>query len=58
MSQVYHSNAKLNKHSRERVQHSSLNNIELSDMHGVNVKTIATLWVTLRAKGSGSLGVR
>ena len=41
MSQVYHSNAKTNQHSRERIQHSSLNNIELSAMHGVSVKTIS-----------------
>ncbi len=41
MSQVYHLNAKINQHSRERIQHSSLNHIELSAIHGVNVKTIS-----------------
>ena len=41
MSQVYHSNAKTNQHSRERIQHSSLNNIELSTVYGVSVKTIS-----------------
>ena len=41
MSQVYHSNAKTNQHSRERIQYSSLSNIELSAIHGVNVKTIS-----------------
>ena len=41
MSQVYHSNAKLNQHSRERIQYSSLSNIELATIHSVNEKTIA-----------------
>jgi len=41
MSQVYHSNAKTNQHSREIIQHSSLNNIELSTVYGVSVKTIS-----------------
>ena len=40
MSQVYHSNAKLNQHSRERIQYSSLSNIELATIHSVNEKTI------------------
>jgi transposase InsO family protein len=41
MSQVYHSNAKTNQHSRERIHYSSLSNIELSAIHGVSVKTIS-----------------
>ena len=34
-------NAKTNQHSRERIQYSSLSNIELSTIHGVSVKTIS-----------------
>ncbi|MEA1953164.1 MAG: hypothetical protein U9O24_02090 [Campylobacterota bacterium] len=40
MSQVYHSNAKLNKHSREIIQKSQLSTIELSAQYRVNEKTI------------------
>jgi len=40
MSQVYHSNAKLNKHSREIIQNSELTNIELAQKFNVNEKSI------------------
>ena len=40
MSQVYHSNAKLNKHSREIIQNSELTNIELAQIFNVNEKSI------------------
>lgn len=40
MCQVYHQNAKLNKHSREIIQKSSLTNDELSLQFGVNEKTV------------------
>ncbi len=38
MSQVYHENAKLNRHSREIIQESKLTNVELSARFGVNEK--------------------
>ncbi|SFV63466.1 Mobile element protein [hydrothermal vent metagenome] len=41
MSQVYHSNAKLNQHSREIIQNSELTNVELAQRFSVNEKTIA-----------------
>ncbi len=40
MSQVYHENAKLNKHSREIIQKSKLTNDELGIRFGVNEKTV------------------
>ena len=40
MSQVYHSNAKLNKHSRGIIQNSELTNIELAQKFNVNEKTV------------------
>jgi transposase InsO family protein len=40
MCQVYHQNAKLNKHSRESIQRSRLTNNELAQKHEVNEKTI------------------
>ena len=40
MSQVYHQNAKLNKHSREIIQKSKLTNDELCIRFGVNEKTV------------------
>jgi transposase-like protein len=40
MSQVYHENAKLNKHSRKIIQESALTNVELSTRFGVNEKTV------------------
>jgi len=40
MSQIYHMNAKLNKHSREIIQKSQLSTIELSRQYCVNEKTI------------------
>ena len=40
MSQVYHENAKLNKHSREIIQESALTNVELSTRFGVNEKRV------------------
>jgi len=40
MSQVYHSNAKLNQHSREIIQKSVLINVELARRFTVNEKTI------------------
>jgi len=40
MCQVYHENAKLNKHSREIIQKSLLTNVELSVRFGVNEKTV------------------
>ena len=40
MSQVYHSNAKLNQHSREIIQKSALTNVELARRFTVNEKTI------------------
>ena len=43
MSQVYHSNARLNRHSREIIQNSKLKNIELVEKFGVYEKTI-TKW--------------
>lgn len=41
MSQVYHSNAKLNQHSREIIQKSALTNVELARRFTVNEKTIS-----------------
>jgi transposase-like protein len=41
MSQVYHSNAKTNSHTREMIQKSDLNNVELATIYNVNVKTIS-----------------
>lgn len=41
MSQVYHSNAKLNSHSRAIIQNSKLDNIELAVRFNVNEKTIS-----------------
>ena len=41
MSQVYHSNARINKHVREIIQKSDLTNVELADKYDVNVKTIS-----------------
>lgn len=41
MSQVYHSNARTNQHTRQRIQQSDLTNVELADNYGVNIKTIA-----------------
>lgn len=40
MSQVYHSNARLNKHSRAIIQKSQLKNSELSKQFSVSEKTI------------------
>ena len=40
MSQVYHNNAKTNKHTRLQIQQSQLSNIELSLKYSVNIKTI------------------
>jgi len=40
MCQVYHENAKLNKHSREIIQSSRLTNNELAKKYDVNEKTI------------------
>jgi len=40
MSQVYHSNAKLNQHPREIIQKSVLKNVELDRRFTVNEKTI------------------
>ena len=40
MCQVYHANAKLNKHCREIIQSSRLTNNELAQKYGVNEKTI------------------
>ena len=41
MSQVYHSNARTNSHTREIIQKSELTDVELASRFGVNVKTIA-----------------
>jgi transposase InsO family protein len=41
MSQVYHSNAKLNQHSRKIIQNSELTNIELAQRFNINEKTVA-----------------
>ena len=41
MSQVYHSNAKLNQHSREIIQSTELTNVELAARFNVNEKTIS-----------------
>ena len=41
MSQVYHSNAKLNQHSREIIQNTELANVELAARFNVNEKTIS-----------------
>jgi transposase InsO family protein len=41
MSQVYHSNARTNSHTREIIQESELTDVELASQFGVNVKTIA-----------------
>ncbi len=41
MSQVYHSNAKLNQHSREIIQNSELTNVELAEQFNTDKKTIA-----------------
>lgn len=40
MSQVYHSNARLNKHSRAIIQKSQLKNSELAEQFSVSQKTI------------------
>jgi len=40
MYQVYHKNAKLNKHSREIIQSSKLTNNELAKKYDGNEKTI------------------
>jgi transposase-like protein len=40
MCQVYHENAKLNKHSRESIQSSGLTNNELAQRYEVNEKTV------------------
>ena len=41
MSQVYHSNAKLNRHSREIIQNSKLTNVELAQKFNINKRTVA-----------------
>jgi len=41
MSQVYHSNARTNSHTRSIIQQSDLTNVELANKYNVNVKTIA-----------------
>ena len=41
MSQVYHSNARTNSHTREIIQKSELTDVELASRFGENVKTIA-----------------
>ena len=41
MSQVYHSNARVNQHTRRIIQKSDLTNVELANKYSVNVKTIA-----------------
>jgi len=40
MSQVYHSNAKLNQHSREIIQNSELTNVELTQRFSVNENNV------------------
>ena len=41
MSQVYHSNARTNSHTRSMIQQSDLTNVELSKKYNINVKTVA-----------------
>jgi len=41
MSQVYHSNARTNQHTRGIIQESELTNVELANRYSVNVKTIS-----------------
>ena len=54
MSQVYHSNAKLNQHPREIIQKSVLKNVELDRRFTLNEKTILkwkrTLTLSMRQK--------
>ena len=41
MAQVYHSNARTNRHSRRMIQQSKLSRHELASMFGIHVNTVA-----------------
>ncbi len=41
MCQVYHSNAKTNRHVREIIQKSALSSVELANRYSINIQTVA-----------------
>jgi len=41
MCQVYHSNAKTNRHVREIIQKSALSSVELANKYSINIQTVA-----------------